>query len=72
MAKSPQETILPSLTEVGVSWKKPAALAIVQDTVVSSKDAVSIVVVPARQKCLYVPEKIGNVECQMIVETGTI
>ena len=43
---------------------------IVQDTVLSNKDTVSLVVVPVTQKCLYVSGKIGNVECQMRVDTG--
>ena len=38
---------------------------IVQEMVVSNKDAVSLVVVPFRQQYQYVPGKIGNVECQM-------
>ena len=42
----------------------------VQDTAVVNKAAVNLVVVPVRQQCLYVPGKIGNVECQMRVDTG--
>ena len=60
----------PTKWKVGLVRKSQQHDPIVQDTVVSNKDAVSLVVVPVRQQCLYVPGKIGNVECQMRVDPG--
>ena len=55
----------PTKWKVGLVGKSKQYEHIVQDTVVSNKDAVSLVVVPVMQQCLYLPGTIGNVECQM-------
>ena len=60
----------PTKWKVGLVGNNQEHDPIVQDKVVFNKAAVSLVVVPVRQQCLYVPGKIGNVECQMGVDTG--
>ena len=55
---------------MGLVGKSKQYEPIVQDKVVSNKDAVSLVVVLVKPHCLYVQGKIGNVECQMRVDTG--
>ena len=60
----------PTKWKVGLVRNSQQHDPIVQDTVVSNRDAVCLVVVPVRQQCLYAPGKIGNVECQMRVDTG--
>ena len=56
----------PTKWKVGLVGNSKQYEPIVQDKVVSNKDAVSLVVVPVRQQCLYVPGK--NVKWELTQE----